>query len=81
MMDYYGYGWHWWGWLGSILFWLVLISVIVAAVKYVFSRTAPSGGSGSTGSAAAFSVLEERYARGEINRDEFLQKREDLRGR
>ena len=30
--------------------------------------------------AAGFDVLDQRYARGEINRDEYLQKRADLLG-
>lgn len=78
MMDYYGYGWQWWGWLGSILFWLVLILVIVAAAKYLSSGLVRSKGGESASSASALSLLEERYARGEIDRDEFLQKRGDI---
>lgn len=78
MMDYGGYGWHWWGWLGPIFFWLVLILVIVAAVKYLFSAGERPRSGGSGPSSSAVSVLEERYARGEINRDEFLQKRDDI---
>ncbi len=78
MMDYYGYGWHWWGWLGSILFWLVLIVVIVAAAKYLFWGDARSRIGGSNAASSALSLLEERYARGEINRDEFLRKRDDI---
>lgn len=78
MMDYYGYGWHWWGWLGSILFWLVLILVVVAAAKYLFSGNVRAKSGGGDPSSTALSVLEERYARGEINRDEYLQKRDDI---
>ncbi|MDA8260470.1 MAG: SHOCT domain-containing protein [Betaproteobacteria bacterium] len=65
-----------------MFFWLVLVLVVVvAAAKCLFWRNASSGSSGNTGSDAALSVLDERHARGEMNRDEFLEKPEDLRRR
>lgn len=84
MMDY-GMGWGMgWGWFGMMLFWLIPLVVVIvlaaAAVKYL------SGG-GRNGTALredrnrALEVLEERYARGEINREEYLQKRDDLKWR
>lgn len=75
MMWEYGMGWGW-GWLGMALFWLVPISLILVAIKYLAGRN--SGGDGGK-SGKALEVLEERYARGEIGRDEFFQKREDLK--
>lgn len=55
----------------QVLFWGVLIVVAVKAVQKQPSAPSPS----------ALSVLEERYARGEIDRDEFLQRKAVLQGR
>lgn len=78
-MDYerYGVGWHWLGWLGMALFWVILIVLALAAVKYLAGGRR-SNVSKSERKPDALAVLEERYARGEINREEYMQKREDL---
>jgi putative membrane protein len=72
-----------WGWLWPfhlivpILFWALIITAVIMLVRYANGwrehsfRTAQPG---------ALNVLEERYARGEINRDEYLQKKRDIVG-
>jgi putative membrane protein len=73
----YGYdhgAWMFGGWLGMLLMWLVPIILILAAIKYLASGS-KSEGSGKT----PLEILEAAYARGEIGRDEFLQKRDDLK--
>jgi putative membrane protein len=65
------------GWVMAAngIFWLVL--VVIAAV--VISRFARHGGHMHPGArSSGLDVLEERYARGEIERDEYLQKKKDL---
>ncbi|MBI5040739.1 MAG: SHOCT domain-containing protein [Gammaproteobacteria bacterium] len=63
------------GWIFMLLFWGLVILGIVAIVKWLAS----AGPSGNTPKArAALDILEERYARGEIDRDEFEQKKRDL---
>lgn len=88
MMDYgMGWGGMGWGlgWLGMILVWVVPLVLIVVGIKYLMSDS--SHGSGHTGNghqsqqSRALAVLEERYAKGEIGRDEFLQKRDDILGK
>lgn len=66
------------GGLAMILFWVVVVVVIVLAVRWL--RRDDSGQRGQSRSHAALDVLEERYARGEITRDEFLSMKKDLRG-
>ena len=68
--------WPWWGGLFGLLnlaFWVLLI---VGAVM-LFRREVPRG-SLSEREPPALTVLEERYARGEITREEFLERREVL---
>ncbi|MDT3736791.1 MAG: SHOCT domain-containing protein [Denitratisoma sp.] len=72
---------HWWGWFGMGLFWLVLLLLVLVAVKYLTSNSAPPSDSSRGAGKTAADYLEESYARGEISRDEFLQKREDLKRR
>ena len=74
MMGYGGYGMGGGMFFGAIL-WIVLFVVIVYAFVHLF-RTEDRGPS-HRGS-PALDVLEERYARGEIGRDEYLEKKGDL---
>lgn len=60
---------------GMILFWGLVIFVILAAVLFG-ARGWPRGGREKT----PLETLKERYARGEIQRDEFEQKKHDLGG-
>lgn len=78
-MDYegYGMGWHWLGWLGMAFFWLVLVLLVLAAVKYLIGNRRSNAPDGER-KPDALAILEERYARGEIDREEFLKKRDDL---
>lgn len=73
MMWEYGMGW---GWLGMGLFWIVPVLLILVAVKYLSGRNSDRD-DGKSGK--ALEILEEGYARGEIGREEYLQKRDDLK--
>ncbi len=83
------------GWVGMvfmILFWIAVVVAIVYFIRYLFFR--PSAGEwrqppqpGGPGGAdvsqkpGALQILEERYAKGEIDREEFMQRRNDLLGK
>lgn len=77
MMEY-GIGWGI-SWLWMFLFWLIPILLVSVAIKYLFSSRSPVAEESREAKNKALEMLEERYARGEINREEFLQKRDDLR--
>ena len=55
----------------------ILILVAVVAVVWLLMRGPFSGGT-KTGRRSALDILKERYARGEIGREEFEQKKRDL---
>ena len=78
MMWEYGMGWGW-GWFGMILFWLVPILFIAVVLKYFFAGDSRRNPASRDARRGALDVLEERYARGEIDREEFLKKRDDLK--
>lgn len=64
---------------GGIFMWLFWILVIIGVVWLV--KLMIGGGAGDSSSQrSALEILKERYARGEIEREEFEQKRRDLEG-
>jgi putative membrane protein len=77
MMGDWGGGWGWgmgFGGIFMILFWALVVFGIVALAKWIFSAGNPGGGAGRR----PLDVLKERYARGEINREQYEQMRRDL---
>ncbi len=77
--DWSGWGWHWWWLIGTAVFWILLIIVAVIAFGYLVRKAAPSSTIPKGSAKTALDYLEEVYAKGEIGREEFLQKREDLK--
>ncbi len=61
------------GFLG--LFWIVILVLVVA-----WMVKAAVGSRNRSTQKSALELLQERYANGEIDREEFLQKRKDLSG-
>ena len=61
-----------WGLMG-VAFWILLIALIVLLVRGMRTTARESGG-------PAVRLLEDRYARGEITREEFLERRTVLGG-
>jgi putative membrane protein len=64
------------GWILMLLFWVLVIVGILAIVKWLVSG--PGTGNSTAAPKTPLEILEERYARGEIDRDEFEQKKRDL---
>lgn len=76
MMGYGGGGW--WGILMMILIWALIVAGIVAGIRWLFSWNKKGRPTYSGGSHSALEILQERYARGEITRDEFLSIKKDF---
>ncbi|HLF58423.1 MAG TPA: SHOCT domain-containing protein [Alphaproteobacteria bacterium] len=67
------------GWMIGFhaLFWLVVLGVLVAVAFALIRQFSQSSGERRSDS-SALAILEARYARGEIDREEFLQRKKDL---
>ncbi len=82
----YGHGQMWdhgWGaWIFGPLMMIVFIALIVGVVVLVVRWLGGVGGGPAQGSKpkAALEILEERFARGEIDKDEFEDRRRALQG-
>ena len=65
---------------GMMLFWaIILVAVIIGAVLLVRKLSHSDQQSGSNHNVASgLDILEERFARGEIDRDEFERRRQVL---
>lgn len=70
-----GHGWMGFGWIFMVLFWVLIIVGIIALLRWL-------GISGKNvrdeSRKTPLEILQERYARGEIEREEYEQKRRDL---
>jgi putative membrane protein len=76
MWDWHG-GWGWLWMLGAMLvFWAFLVAVVVLVVRWL--RPGPSIGPERDGNERPKEILAERFARGEIDEEEFHQWRRVL---
>lgn len=65
--------------LAWLILWLVFLAVLIVGVVFLIRSLRDRERSGSGGSASsALQILEERFARGEIDRDEFEERRKIL---
>ena len=89
MMGWMGPGMHGGGWgagpgwgmgfgLGGILLWLLLIGLIVLVVLLIVRTSRRPSGSGGDGGDSALEIAKQRYARGEISKQDYEQIRRDL---
>jgi putative membrane protein len=67
-------GWGWGGWLAATVMMLILFGGLAAIVIAIVRR--PAGVSQETPER----ILSERFARGEIDEDEYQRRRRTLRG-
>ena len=78
----WGWGMHPMGWMGGmwgigmmfmmLLFWILVIAAIVLGVRWLMSDQRERR------TDSALEILRQRYARGEINKEEFEAKKKDL---
>lgn len=71
---HWDYGWGMgFGWIFMILFWVLVILGVVYLIKMI------AGGAGKEEKRdTALDILKQRYAKGEITKEEFEEKKKDL---
>lgn len=82
MMGNWGYG-GWgmmgpFGWIGSLLFLLLIVLGIIYLWRALELGQGFKGSQGALGKEKALDIARERYARGEISKEEFEQLKRDL---
>lgn len=60
----------------AMVSWLLLLAGVVFLIVWAFQRFRP--GYGSKAEESALEILKKRYARGEISREEFEEKKRDI---
>lgn len=73
-----GWGMGFGGGIFMILFWILIIIGIVALVKWLAVSSGNNVGINAPPGKTALEVLQERYARGEIDQEEYQVKKQDL---
>jgi putative membrane protein len=73
----WGYGMGWVGMILMVAFWVAVIVGIVFLIRWLVISTR-GGSRGGTSEDSALDILRKRYARGEINKEEFEEKKNDL---
>ena len=71
----FGFGF---GLLFMLLFWGGLIALAVWLISLLFPRSGPGGTSSNEGDLSAREILDRRYARGEINQEQYELMKLDL---
>lgn len=73
------HGWPYGWWPMGGIFWIAFLVIAFLGVGAIV-RMLSGDGSSRRHSSSALAILEERYARGEIDREEYEQRRRDLGG-
>jgi putative membrane protein len=76
MMGDWGMGWF--GMIAMLLFWVFIIVGLVALIRWLLQQTGGRSQAGGGADSQAMAILKERYAKGEISRDEFESMKRDI---
>ena len=83
MWNWFNGGWGFgWMWFMPVIM-IVVVGLIIWGIVMLFRRADGVGGAGCCGSSSmssesALEILKRRYARGEINKQEYEERKKDL---
>lgn len=69
-----GYGFGGMGFIFMVFWWVLIIAVVILIVRWLMGKSRGA----DHRSRSALELLKERYARGEIDKKEFEEKKKDL---
>ena len=72
-----GWGMGWFGMIFMLVFWVLVIVGLVFLIKWLIQTTSSGKTDGGIGP-KVIDILKERYARGEISKEEFETMKQDL---
>lgn len=81
MHEWMGWGSGWGGMIFGPLMMIAWLAVLVAVVALILRWVGIAGTSSGRPERTARDILDERYARGEIDREEYQRRRQDIDGR
>jgi len=85
MMYGWNDGWGWGPWLAMgfmmLLFWGSIVALAIVVLRSSGHRDTPPPRHDATSEGSALRILDERFARGEIDAEEYAARRDLLRGR
>lgn len=73
-----GWGMGWFGGIFMLVFWVLIIVGLIFLIKWLVQNTKTGAHSSSSSPSSALDILKERYARGDIDKQEFEEKKKDL---
>lgn len=79
MMSYgHGYGMGGGMWLLTILFWVIFLAGVYLVLRGLLDKKSGPGSTSHSIDESAFSILQKRFARGDIDEETFQRMKKDL---